>query len=326
MWIESRELLKLFAFELEFATLLGMRRISILIWLLVLVSQFLLAGHKNKTPLLAKAKEVEPKRSFVVVVASWNNAKYYEKNLRSIFEQDYPHYRVIYIDDASTDETAKQVTQWLDLHGNKERVELICNAKNQGPLANFYRGIHLCKDEEIVVFLDGDDWFAHDRVLTFLNRAYEDPDIWMTYGNYLCYPSYLKGNSKAIPDKVHKDHSYRKASEKIFTLSHLKTGYAGLFKKINLADLTKDEKFFSAAGDQAIMLPAIEMAKTHARFIRDVLYIYNRDNPTNEDKTDLGRQQLYRRHVLSLPQYQPISSWRDSSGESVDEIPKRLKN
>ncbi len=44
----------------------------------------------------------DPKQ-FTIVIPSYNNIEYYERNLESILNQDYADYRVYYIDDASTD-------------------------------------------------------------------------------------------------------------------------------------------------------------------------------------------------------------------------------
>ena len=48
---------------------------------------------------------VKEHKPFVVIVPSYNNSEWVERNLRSIFEQKYDNFRVIYIDDASTDGT-----------------------------------------------------------------------------------------------------------------------------------------------------------------------------------------------------------------------------
>ena len=44
-------------------------------------------------------------RSIVVIIPSYNNVRWVEKNLMSVFEQKYENFRVIYIDDCSTDGT-----------------------------------------------------------------------------------------------------------------------------------------------------------------------------------------------------------------------------
>ena len=42
--------------------------------------------------------------------------------------------------------------------------------------------------------------------------------------------------------------------------------------------------------DQAIMLPLLEMAGQHSKYISDVLYVYNKGNPLNVDKTSAQQQ------------------------------------
>lgn len=272
-------------------------------------SGFTLKKKSKKTSFCETKQEVTTYRPFVVIIASYNNVKYYEKNLRSVFEQNYPNYRVIYIDDASTDGMGEKVDQFLLKESPSVKMEVIHNAVNKKPLENFYWAIHSCRDEEILVFLDGDDWLAHDKVLRWLNQCYEDPSIWMTYGSYLEYPSYRRWGKK-IPEEVHKKRSYRELAKKKFLITHLKTGYAGLFKKVKLQDLLEEGKFYPMAQDQALCLPAQEMAHRHSHFIRDILYIYNRDNVLNDDKVDRKMQIANSQSIQSRPSYSPIDSWQ----------------
>src|SRR5690348_12693937 len=84
---------------------------------------------------------VTEQKPFVVVIASYNNESLYEKNLQSVFEQKYDNYRVIYIDDASTDKTYEKVTDYVAKQGKESQVTLIRNAKNRGPTENYYRAV-----------------------------------------------------------------------------------------------------------------------------------------------------------------------------------------
>jgi hypothetical protein len=61
--------------------------------------------------------------------------------------------------------------------------------------------------------------------------------------------------------------------------SHLRTFYAGLFKRIKLSDLLYDGNFIPCSADFAMMYPMLEMAAERSKFIPDVLYVYNRQNP-----------------------------------------------
>jgi glycosyltransferase involved in cell wall biosynthesis len=226
-------------------------------------------------------------KKFVIVVPSYNNVDWYKRNLDSIFIQKYSNYRVIYIDDVSSDGTGDLVESYINKNNLHSKVTLIKNIHCGGPLSNHYKASLLCKPEEIIVNLDGDDWFANENVLSRLNQEYEDPDVWLTYGQFAFYYGdnrpLGKGLSSKIPYHVLVANSIRKDGEGS-TPSHLRSFYAGLFHKIKKEDLMYEGKFFSMAGDVAMLLPMIEMAGIHTRFIPDLLYIYNRATSLNEDK------------------------------------------
>jgi glycosyltransferase involved in cell wall biosynthesis len=261
--------------------------------------------------LLLCQKEAKETKSFVVVIPSFNNAKYCEKNLRSVFEQNYAQFRVIYIDDASTDETFEKVKSLVETSGMQDRVTLLHNEINRGAAANYYRAIHLCKNEEIILMLDGDDWLAHDQVLNCLNLCYNDSNVWMTYGSACEYPSYKRSEAHyPIPESVHEKRNYREFTRDRFLISHLKTAYAGLLKKVKVEDLQFNGQFMPATSDEALMLPAIEMAGKHAHFIRDILYIYNRQSLLNDDKVRFEIQNQCKKYILSLPSYPALEDWR----------------
>jgi hypothetical protein len=67
--------------------------------------------------------------------------------------------------------------------------------------------------------------------------------------------------------------------------SHLKTFYAGLFKRIPQDYFMRKGAFLRSAGDCAIMFSLLELAGEHCRFIEDVLYIYNTQNATSVFRT-----------------------------------------
>ena len=116
--------------------------------------------NKPQKEALYAVKEHKP---FVIIVPSFNNSEWVERNLNSIFTQKYDHYRVIYIDDASTDSTLQGVNACIALHDMGHRIDILHNEVNKGACENIYRAIRSCADEEIALTLDGDDWFAHDR-------------------------------------------------------------------------------------------------------------------------------------------------------------------
>ncbi len=245
-------------------------------------------------------------KPFAIVVPSYNNSAYCKKNISSVLDQNYTNYRVIYIDDCSTDDTFAKVDALISESPLAPRFILQRNTSNQGALANLYRAVHCCRDDEIVLILDGDDFLAHENVLKTLNKVYADPEVWMTYGNYLDYPSFKQEPliCKELPQKVIASGAFRSAE---WSASHLRTFYASLFKKIRLSDLLYEGKFFPMAADLASTYPLLEMAGTHSRFIKDILYLYNRSNPLNDHKKNGSLQRACADCIKKLPHYSPLS-------------------
>ncbi len=244
-------------------------------------------------------------KQFTIFIMSYNNSKFCEKNLQSVLDQDYQDYRVIYVDDCSTDDTYKKVQSFVKKHKLENKFTLISNTKNRGAVANFYSTMHTCKDEEIAVLLDGDDWFAHPYVLSKLNKYYANPDVWMTYGQYLIYPSYRKESEQVINPTVC---SARGIRNHTWVTSHLKTFYAGLFKRIDLKDFIYDGEYYSMASDLAFMFPMIEMADGHVYHVPEVMYIYNYDSPLCDAKNNVALQLALGDHIRTLPSYPKLDS------------------
>jgi len=206
---------------------------------------------------------------FTIVIVGLNNGAYVTKTLSSVFSQCYENYRVVYIDDASDDGSYDLARDLIYDSSHLGQVTLVRNSERLGALANVYRAVQTCKDDEIVVIMQGEDWLAHEWVLQRLNAYYADPDLWMTFGQYRDFPNYHLGTY----------YETKEAHLRLAPLpsSHLKTFYAGLFKKIREADFIQTGKFLEAASDLAYTIPMLEMARSHFHFIPEILYISNRE-------------------------------------------------
>lgn len=242
-------------------------------------------------------------KQFVIVVASYNNANWYKKNLDSIFCQTYSDYRVIYIDDASSDGTADLVEEYIQENTVQDKIILIKNQQRKKALANLYEAFWSCKPDEIIVCLDGDDWFKDKYVLSYVNTIYDDSTVWLTYGQYERFPGGRKGHCKKVPTNIIENNAYR---EYPWVASHLRTFYAGLFHQIKQEDLKVDGEFFPMAWDLAFMFPMLEMAGVHAKFISKIVYVYNRANVLNDDKIDRQLQVALEQEIRNKKQYQRL--------------------
>ncbi len=245
-------------------------------------------------------------KHIVVVIPSYNNARWVEKNLWSVFCQKYTNYEVLYTDDCSTDNTYELAQDFVKKHKQEHRAQVIHNQKRCKALKNIVHMIYNCDAHDIIVTIDGDDWLPNENVFSYINNVYADPNIWITYGQYAevnAKGEYTSGFNKPIPDYVIEHGLFR---SQYYAFSHLRTFYAGLFKKIHIEDLMFNGNYFAMSWDLAFMIPMMEMARHHFKFISDFLYIYNGTNDINDHKVSKETQQLHDRIIRSRQPYQAL--------------------
>ncbi len=252
----------------------------------------------------------------VVVIPSYNNMRWYKRNLASVYAQDYDNYTVIYVDDASPDNTGDAVEKYIQLKGQEKRTTLIRNKVRQGACANWYTVVNSLPPEAIVVNLDGDDWLAKPTVLSLINKLYNKHQIFMTYGSCQRSP-YEKTllSSYQIPQKAIKKNNFRGWW---WATNHLRTFKAGLFQRIKKEDFLYEEKFLPTSCDVAFMWPMLEMSGipsktdlqvmvgTRSLYIPDILYIHNHENPINDRKVARKEQIFFARYLAKKKKYEPL--------------------
>lgn len=115
-----------------------------------------------------------------VIMPAYNSAGYIKEALDSVIKQTHPHWELIVIDDASTDNTVSIVE---DQSRREPRIKLIKNFYNQGPGPTRNAGIHLAKGD-LIAFLDSDDLWLPGKLeiqLHFMKKH----DLNMCFSSYL---------------------------------------------------------------------------------------------------------------------------------------------
>jgi hypothetical protein len=242
-------------------------------------------------------------KHFQVVIAASNSETFVEKNLLSVFSQNYQNFHITYIDDASSDKTYEKAIDFAKKFNMESKISFIKKVERKLKLHNLYEMYTSFKDDEIIVCLDGADWLAHENVLNDLNAYYQNPDVWLTYSKEIHHPSYKKIDGKCFKDYEIKNNKMRDNKE---TISGLKSFYAGLFKLIPLKDLMYQGKFVPSMEDLALFMPMCEMASTHSLFIDDILYVYNDSNETKEDKNIQDLKNNIKHHLKNLSKCEPL--------------------
>ena len=241
---------------------------------------------------------------FQIIVPFYNAEKYLAKCIRSIKSQRHQNFVCTLIDDMSTDMSCGVVSHLI---ADDDRFQLIKNKKKKYALSNIVTSIeqNKCLDEDVVILLDGDDWFASTRSLDKLCDTYENTDCLLTYGSYVIYPWGVRGPEPSkYPDEIIENNSYRKDE---WRASHLRTFKYKLWKHLNHDDLKDEEgKFYEMTYDQAIMLPLLEMSGPRAKYISEILHVYNKENPLNIDKSKAEQQISIAREIRQKKPYKRL--------------------
>jgi len=235
---------------------------------------------------------------FNIIVPVFNAEKYIEKCLNSIIKQSYKNFKVKVIDDCSTDSSYELASE---ICTNYENFCISKNPRRLGALNNIYELLSLEMKEPsqtIDILVDGDDYLYSGDVLNILYEKYLNTNCLITYGSHLS----SKGvQGKKYPNLIRKFNLYRKY---FWYASHLKTFRHDLWLSINQNDLVdQNGQFFSVASDLALMFPMLEMAGNRQEFVKDILYVYNDQNPISDHNIRRREQILAAKEIRGKKRY-----------------------
>lgn len=118
-------------------------------------------------------------------MCTYNGEAFIEQQIQSILDQTHTDFRLIIVDDISTDKTV-EIIQKMMLQD--ERIELHQNAKNLGYFNNFLTGMNYVKSDYLF-FSDQDDvWVENKLEVQLSDLMQEDESVLMNFSNsYLLY-------------------------------------------------------------------------------------------------------------------------------------------
>lgn len=251
---------------------------------------------EQKKPTITKIE----KNHFVVVIPVYNSEAWIEKCVNSVKNQTYKNFDIIVVDDCSTDKTV-EILKTLS-------VNYIVNPKHEGKMYNMVLGAKLAStnSEDILVELDGDDWLSDNTVLAYLDDIYQDPNIWLTYGQFEDLAKKIPKNySKPLERTDNYRSEYRPGTWKT---SALRTFKKKVWDKVRDEDLRgKDGEYYQWTNDIFRMFPMVEMCGPKRIKCADrTLYIYNNLNPINESRLNANLQLDTAAELKDKPAYKEI--------------------
>ncbi len=251
-----------------------------------------------------------------IIISPFYNTQYLEKCLQSVAIQRYTNFLCVAIDDASQEDYSSEIKQLLAL----KNFELIVNPIREYALKSRVMALdyinYSCgglNDDDVIIHLDGDDWFANESSLLAIANAYSG-DTLATYGgamrlqNGQLFQPYMHAlSNKSIerkwgktvgaqyPIEIIRRRDYRNYP---WGACHCRTFKYKLYKQIFRSDfLDQDGTYFKYATDMAIFLPILEMAGDQIRYITETIYIYNRDTGTRNVASEF-KDQHYNHNLI----------------------------
>lgn len=197
---------------------------------------------------------------FSILVANYNNGKFFKDCFESIISQTYQNFEVIVVDDCSTDDSIEIIRK---LTKEDARFKIYQNEKNQG--TGYTK--HRCSDlatGEICAFLDPDDAITENALQICVEEHQNDINCALVYSDSLWCDAELKNGKRHHYKQVENGNPYFFNQAEIFHFAPYKNSF---YKKTGGTDPT-----LKRAVDQDLYLKLYEVGTV--KHIAEALYLY----------------------------------------------------
>lgn len=204
-------------------------------------------------------------------------------NLRSLEQQNYPTFEIVYIDASKEREAAKILQEMHEKAAFEKKIEIV-RANSQEELNRIYfERVLSAGDDDLIVHLPATGWLSHENALMRIQKAFTNQDVWLAHTQYLEFPSLKKGLRP--PSRISLQN--KKAHRLPWAKSPIKIYYAGLFRRFEKAKHLKSGFFETVANINQLLNPLAEEGRAHLKFIHEALFIYE-----EKESFPLGELQL----------------------------------
>jgi glycosyltransferase involved in cell wall biosynthesis len=247
-----------------------------------------------------------------IIVNCGPHEEFIAKCLASIRSQSFVNWQAYVTVDPCGDLTFQQAVLAA---GADSRIHIHRNISRQYSMVNLIGGIRRSgtNSEDIIVVLDGDDWFATADALRVIHDTYRQSNCWMTYGTWVADKP-LEASRGGMWPAYSEDTTDFRNSEWLGTA--VRTWKRWLWELIDDRDFRDAEgNYLRITEDQAAMMPMLEMSGTrNARHISEVLMVYNRSSPHACGLTRPEEMFATSRYVKTLPPYSRLIERPSSDG------------
>ena len=110
-----------------------------------------------------------------IVILNYNGKPFLDKCLTSIFNQTFSAFEILFVDNASTDESVDYLKQQF---GKESRLKIVENSVNYGPIEGNNIGMRLAScHSEYILLLNNDTELTAEWLSCMINALDKDPSI-----------------------------------------------------------------------------------------------------------------------------------------------------
>jgi len=213
---------------------------------------------------------------FSILIANYNNGKYFKDCYQSILDQKHLNWEAIILDDASTDDSVEAITEMVE---NDKRFRIYQNETNSGVGVTKSKLIELALGE-ICGFVDPDDAILPTAISSCIEVYAKKPGVVLTYSLFMMC------DEKLAPQKVFRQGKQVVNGSPYFFNNPIEIAHFVTFKKEIYDRTEKMNPAMKIAEDQDLYLKMYEKGKVC--FINEPNYLYRMHSggiSQNENKT-----------------------------------------
>lgn len=212
---------------------------------------------------------------FSILCATWNGAAFIAKAIESVRCQEFVDWEMVVVDDGSDDATYARA---CEAASDDRRIRIVRNHIRIGKVAVFVQTFPIMRGV-VGMEVDGDDWLASPQALGIIHAAYAaDDELDATCGAHKTNwdlpmlpgiadpgrPRYVAAHAA-----IHAPRTWRR------------TVMAQAFREMPEVFYRSSGRTWESCGDLVLFSPILHLARK-IRWLEDVLYIVNRDNPYSD--------------------------------------------
>ncbi len=123
-------------------------------------------------------------KTVLIIIPTYNRQKLLPEAIQSVLTQDYPHKKIMIVDDGSTDHTDQVCRKFVNEHPQ----EIFYLKKENGGCASARNiGLEQAHTVGYVCFLDSDDRFLPGKLFREINLLDKNPKAGFTYADHILF-------------------------------------------------------------------------------------------------------------------------------------------